>query len=142
MNRPAKGSSNVIDLVHSDSNDDQKMPAQSQKSKSTMEDIAKTSGQQAPPQQQAAGGCNTTPVIVHSDSDDDRKIPAQSRKHTSTMEDIANTSGQQAPPQQQSPCNTTPNGQAEVQFNIGSDCNARKTRRTRRRRILKIRKKK
>ena len=64
-----------------------------------------------------------------------------SRKRTSTTEDIAKTSGQQAPPQQQSLRNTTPNGQAEVQFSIGSDWNARKPRRTRRRRIIERKKK-
>jgi hypothetical protein len=78
--------------------------------------------------------------LFDSDSDDDRKMPAQSRKSTSTMEDRAKTSGQQAPPQQQAQAGGSPIVQAGGQFSIGSGGNARKTPRTRRRRIVKRRK--
>jgi hypothetical protein len=59
----------VIDLIHSDSDDDRKMPAQSRKRKvvkKEKKEKEKEKKAQAPPQLQAAGGFaigNTTPVI-------------------------------------------------------------------------------
>jgi hypothetical protein len=120
MNRP------VIDLVDSDSDDDQKMPAQSRKRTSAMEDRAKASGQQAPPQQQAQmGEFGTTPNVQGGGQ---FSIGRNARKTPRTRGQTGEFG------------NTTPNVQAGGHFSIGG--NARKTPRTRGGHIIKRRKKK